>query len=219
MTIDAPLLAFAALQTRPAVDGRLLDAGCGVGVIGLVFLLHRPRWSGTLLDLQPEMAALAAENAAASGVANAGAESGDLRDPAAAPGPFDLILCNPPYFSPAAHTRSPHAQKNLSKFELALRLRDLNGLLAPRLSPGGTAWLIIPEPRADELAEGPLAIVARRPVLHSPGAPAGRVLVALARRPLAVEPDPLVVYADAAMKKFTPELGAFLAGRGLPRAE
>src|SRR5258706_6844097 len=95
VTLDAPALVFAALQSEPPARGALLDAGCGVGTCGLAFLLHRPGWQLTGLELQPELAPLARDSAAASAIAGAEFIAGDLRAMTAAPGPFDLILCNP----------------------------------------------------------------------------------------------------------------------------
>lgn len=215
VTIDAPTLALAALELAPPASGTLLDAGCGVGTVGLAFLLHRPAWRGTLLELQPALAGLARDSAAASGAANAAVLAGDLRDPAAAPGPFDLILCNPPYFAAGANTLPENEQKRLAKFEVALTLAELPGLLAARLATGGRALCIVPWERRAALAGGPLAVRAVRPVLHASGEPPGRALVLLGGPPAAEDPAPLVLYADREAKRFTPALEQFLSGRGI----
>ncbi len=217
VTIDAPLLAFAALRETARSDGRLLDIGGGVGTCALAFLLHRPAWHGTLVEIQPEIAALARESAAASGIEPAEIITGDINSPRVAPGPFNLILSNPPYVTPEGHQMSPHQSKNLARFELSLTLRQLQTAIAVRLAPGGRACVIVPAQRAGEFADGPLAVAARTLIRHTPGGPATRVILALAHEGGAAACDnELVIYEDAAMKRYTPELAAFLAGEMIP---
>lgn len=217
VTIDAPLLVFAALRAAPEPAGRLLDIGCGVGSCGLAFLLHRPGWRAALAEIQPEAAALAGESAAASGIAGAAVIAGDINDPAVAPGPFDLILSNPPYVPPEGHQLSPVAGKNLARFELTLTLGTLQTAMAARLAPDGRALAIVPAARAGAFEGGPLAVAERTLVSHVPGAPAVRAVLELRRAGAgAARESRIAIYEDAAMKRYTPEFAAFLAGDLLP---
>ncbi len=227
VNVDAPLLAFVALGSASSIEhraagiaspaGRLLDIGCGVGTCGLAFLLHRPEWRGTLVEIQPDIAELARVSAAASGVARVAVIAGDILEPGVAPGPFDLILSNPPYVTPDGHQLSPNAGKNLARFELTLTLRQLQAAIKARLVPAGRAFVIVPAERAEEFTGGPLAVAARTFVHHAPGGPATWAILTLAHeRAAADEENHLVIYQDAAMKRYTPELAAFLAGEMIP---
>ena len=81
-------------QDFPA-DGRVLDMGCGSGVLGLTLAAERPGWSVTLADVSPDALALARENAEKIGVSNVEWAEGDLFT--ALDGGFDGIVANLPY--------------------------------------------------------------------------------------------------------------------------
>ena len=74
---------------------RVLDMGCGSGVLGLTLAAERPHWDLTLADVSPDALALARENAATLATANARIIHSDLFDAVA--GPFDGIVANLPY--------------------------------------------------------------------------------------------------------------------------
>ena len=207
VAIHAPLLAFVALREVPENTGRLLDIGCGVGICGLAFLLHRPAWRGELVEIQPDIAALARDCAAVSGVAHAEVIAGDITSSPVAPGPHDLIISNPPYVTPEGHQLSPHSGKNLARFELTLTLSQLQAAIADRLAPGGRAFVIVPVERAEEFTDGPLAVTHRTLIHHAPGKPAARVILALVHgRVETVEENHLVIYEDAArFRALSPE--------------
>ena len=64
--LDAILLAAAA----GAPVARLADVGAGVGAVGLALLQRWPAATGELIEIDPELAALAEENAALNGLAD-----------------------------------------------------------------------------------------------------------------------------------------------------
>jgi len=74
---------------------RVLDLGCGYGVLGIVTAARAPGARVTLVDVNPRAAALAAENARLNEVANAEVRCGDGCAPVANRR-FDLVLFNPP---------------------------------------------------------------------------------------------------------------------------
>jgi 16S rRNA (guanine1207-N2)-methyltransferase len=74
---------------------RILDLGCGYGVMGIVAAARAPRARVTLVDVNPRAVALASENIALNQVANADARAGDGCAVVAGE-QFDVILFNPP---------------------------------------------------------------------------------------------------------------------------
>ena len=74
---------------------RVLDMGCGSGVLGLTLAAERPAWDVTLADVSPDALALARENANLLGIGNARFVQSDLFS--AIDGTFDGIVANLPY--------------------------------------------------------------------------------------------------------------------------
>src|SRR5271166_4524842 len=62
---DAALLAAAARLA----EGRLIDVGAGVGAVGLAILSRSERAAADLIEIDPTLAGLAADNAARNGLA------------------------------------------------------------------------------------------------------------------------------------------------------
>ena len=79
----------------PAGAERILDLGCGYGVVGIVMAARAPEAHVTLVDINPRAVALAADNVRLNAVPNAVVRSGDGCTPGAGE-LFDLILLNPP---------------------------------------------------------------------------------------------------------------------------
>ncbi len=75
---------------------RILDMGCGSGVLGLTLAAEHPGAEVHLADLSPDALALARENAAALGIANASFAESDLFS-ALGDADYDLIVANLPY--------------------------------------------------------------------------------------------------------------------------
>ncbi len=74
---------------------RVLDMGCGSGVLGLTLAAAKPGWDVTLADVSPDALSLARENAAKLEISNAGFVESDLFS--AVDGAFDGIVANLPY--------------------------------------------------------------------------------------------------------------------------
>ena len=141
---DSETLVEAALAACPDKRAALqvLDLGTGTGALLLAVLTEFPAANGIGIDLKPEAAALAARNAERLGLAaRARFLAGDWA--AAIRGPFDLVLCNPPYIESAA---IPSLMPEVAQHEPASALdggadglaayrriiADLPRLLAPR---------------------------------------------------------------------------------------
>jgi release factor glutamine methyltransferase len=74
---------------------RVLDMGCGSGVLGLTLGAERPDWDVILADVSPDALALTRENAGRLEISNASFFESDLFS--AVDGPFDGIVANLPY--------------------------------------------------------------------------------------------------------------------------
>ncbi len=110
-------------STRPPAGGRVLDLGCGYGVIGLAVARHAPRARVTGVDVNERAVLLANENAAALGLADRfRALTPDRVDPGAT---YDEIWSNPPIRIGKA------------------ALHDLLLTWLPRLAPEGRGLLVV----------------------------------------------------------------------------
>ena len=81
------------MEVLPA--DRILDLGCGYGVVGIVAAKLAPEGHVTLIDINERAVALARENLKANDIANAEALQGSGFAPVAGR-VFDLIALNPP---------------------------------------------------------------------------------------------------------------------------
>ena len=94
--VEAALAAVAARRSR-ARTLRIADLGTGSGAILLALLTELPEAFGVGTDLDPAALALARGNARRIGLTRAAYVACDMA--AALRGPFDLIVCNPPYIA------------------------------------------------------------------------------------------------------------------------
>ena len=110
-------------ETEPPAPGRVLDLGCGYGVIGLAIAAAVPGATVTGIDVNERALLLARENAAALGVADR--FTACLPEEVPADAEFDEIWSNPPI--------------RIGKEAL----HDLLLTWLPRLAPGGRAVMVV----------------------------------------------------------------------------
>jgi tRNA1(Val) A37 N6-methylase TrmN6 len=224
---DAVLLA----ASCPAQPGEhVLDLGAGVGAAGLAVAARVSDIAVTLMEIDPDLAALAAQNAQLNGLAaRVKSVTLDTVAPARAfaaaglaPESVTRVLMNPPFNDPLRQKTSPDHRRRLAhaapRENLAAWIRTAARLLRPR----GTLSLIF---RADGLVDLGNALdavfgaVTVLPVYPKPDEPAVRILVRAtkaSRAPLVLLPG--LVLNDAAGHP-TPETEAVLrAGASLPLA-
>jgi tRNA1Val (adenine37-N6)-methyltransferase len=135
-------------------DGeRVLDLGTGSGILLLLLgHFHHPA-SLTGLEVQEDLAALAARNLADNGWGERGqVVHGDLRNPAALePGAFDVVVCNPPYYEAGrAHTSST-PERALARQSFTAELADVAACAARALAPEGRFCVVAPAAREGDL--------------------------------------------------------------------
>lgn len=107
---DAILLA-AATEARPG--DRVVDFGAGVGTAGLALARRVPGVRLSLVEIDPALAALARDNAAANAIAaetivlDVTADAQAFASNGLPPDSVDVVLMNPPFNDPARHRGSP----------------------------------------------------------------------------------------------------------------
>jgi len=213
--VDAALLA-AACDARPGQ--RVLEAGCGVGAALLAAAARRPGAVFTGVERDPAALALAKENIALNGMAEAvTAVGGDVAAGFRALGmaPFDAAMSNPPFFDDAGAIRGPHPAREgayLATDGVAVWIE----FMLKAVREGGSLTLIH---RADRLGDilGLLApkagSVRIRPVQPFADQPAKRVLVRAVKTgkaPLVLLPA--LILHDRSEAKHTPAAEAILRG-------
>lgn len=206
---DAILLAAA---TEASSGDHVIDFGSGVGAAGLAVAVRVPETSVTLIDNDPELVAIAAENILRNGLGErAEAIELDVAAPSDAfahagigPGSADRVLMNPPFNNPGRLNVSPDTTRAAAHVAPDGLLRDWIGAAAFVLHSAGTLTLIW---RADGLRDVLEALepifggIAVLPVHGRAGQPAIRVIVRAqkgTRAPLAIMPGLLL--NDAAGK-------------------
>jgi tRNA1(Val) A37 N6-methylase TrmN6 len=224
---DAVLLAAAC----PALPGEhVVDLGAGVGAAGLALAARAREIAVTLVEIDPDLVALATQNAQLNGLAarvksitlDAVAPARAFAAAGLVPESVARVLMNPPFNDPVWQQTSPDRRRSLAhvapREALATWIRTAARLLRPR----GTLTLIF---RADGLTDLMRALdadfgaVAILPVYPKPDEPAIRILVRAtkaSRAPLALLPG--LVLNDAGGHP-TPEAEAVLrAGASLALA-
>jgi tRNA1(Val) A37 N6-methylase TrmN6 len=202
---DAILLAAAA-GARPGEHA--VDLGAGVGAAGLALARRVEGVAVTLVEIDPALAALAADNVARNGLADrvravcldVGAPAAAFAAAGLAPGSAAHVLMNPPFNPP--QNPSPDHGRRTAHAASGGTLPQWLGAAARLLGPQGTITLIW---RADGLGEMLAALgegfggTALLPVYSKPGAPAIRVLaraVKGSRAPLSLLPGLVLTEMD-----------------------
>ena len=207
---DAVLLAdFAA----PRRHDRVCDLGTGTGIIPLLLYARKNTTSADAVEIQPDMADMAARSMAMNGLnEKIRVLPGDLRSirtllPHAR---YDLVTCNPPYGKAGGTLLNPDASKRLARHEESCAIEDVACAAAWLLQNGGRLCCVFPAARmialSDAMRKYRMAPKRIR-MVHSRVEKAAHLCLMegmLDARPgLIIEP-PLVIYDEN--NAYTPEL-------------
>lgn len=207
---DAVLLAdFAA----PRRHDRVCDLGTGTGIIPLLLYARENTISADAVEIQPDMADMAARSMAMNGLnEKIRVLPGDLRSirtllPHAR---YDLVTCNPPYGKAGGTLLNPDASKRLARHEESCAIEDVACAAAWLLQNGGRLCCVFPATRMIELSDAmrKYRMAPKRiRMVHSRVEKAAHLCLMegmLDARPgLIIEP-PLVIYDEN--NAYTPEL-------------
>ena len=171
---DSEFVVVEALAHLKGLEAPLaVDVGTGSGCLALACVHQHKTVQFVAIDVSPEALAVAQGNAEKLNLdARIEFRAGDLLEPVAADGPFDLILSNPPYIATQV---IPTLEPTVAKYEphLALDggpdgLRVVTRLIAqavPLLKPGGH---LILEIGSDQEAPVRALVEAQRDLAISP---------------------------------------------------
>lgn len=149
-SMDAVLLAHFA-EIRPA--DKVLDLGCGSGVISLLLAADEPSAQITGLELQPALAGRARRSIAMNGLSSqVKIVEGDLRALEDLPdgSGYDLVVANPPFWRVGEGVLSPNPERQMARHEVSATLMDFIRCGARALRLGGRLAIIN---RSDRLLE------------------------------------------------------------------
>lgn len=152
-SVDAVLAAHFCIVQAGA---RILDLGCGCGVISLILAFRHQdkdiRVTG--LELQPDLAMLTQDNILANHLDSVvSVVEGDLRrigdylDPES----FDLVVANPPYRHPETGRVSPTGQRARARHEIDANLENITEAAAFAVKNRGRAVFVYPANRTAAL--------------------------------------------------------------------
>jgi tRNA1(Val) A37 N6-methylase TrmN6 len=158
-SLDAVLLAH---FLRPGAGARVLDLGCGCGVIGLILCHRHPDLRLTGLELQPALAELARNNALSNNFQDRfTVEQGDLRGikKIMRPESYDMVVSNPPYHRTGSGRINREDECALARHELTADPYSVIAAAAFAVKNRGTAICIYP---AERLAAVTAAMMKKR---------------------------------------------------------
>jgi tRNA1(Val) A37 N6-methylase TrmN6 len=230
---DAIMLAAAVQVKGPGREpARVLELGCGVGPAMLCLAARLKNVQVTGVELQSDLVTLCRRNIEANGLTDRlVVKEGDIRSRIAgvAPGSFDHVFANPPYYDTGRHRVSPHAGRALARSEGArsegvrsevagsdagaAELSHWIAALLRHARSGGGVTLIHPADRLGDILAGlgaKAGAIRVIPLFSRAGQPAKRVIVRAikgSKAPLVLDPG---VVLHQAGNSYVPEIEAVL---------
>lgn len=202
--MDSVLLAC---WLRAANYSRILDVGCGSGLIALILAQRFPNAQINGIDIDADSLLDANENFRNSPWnGRLSAMHKDVREYQAEQS-FDLIVTNPPYFSESL--LPPETKRAGVRHDIHLSLAELLWSARRLLSAGGTFALVFPYERADELLNqaGDVGFYSKRIMYlrNKPGAQIKRIFVEFVLRKPETEVEKEYLFVRNAEGDYAPE--------------
>ncbi|WP_310600552.1 methyltransferase [Desulfobulbus sp.] len=150
-SVDAVL---AAHFVNPGADRRVLDLGCGCGVIGLILCFRYPDIVVEGLELQESLADLAEANGRSNGVGSRfSVRRGDVRAIAESVSPesVDVVVCNPPYGGRKTGRLNRDSQAASARHEVQGGIEDFVRAAAFAVKNRGQVVFVYPARRCNTL--------------------------------------------------------------------
>jgi len=144
-------------QIPPVCSGdRILDIGCGCGIIPVILGYYFPQSCITGVEIQTKLAEIALKNIINNkleqtvsiineDVINFNSECTN--------GPFDLILSNPPYKKHNTGRLNPDLQKAIARHEITMNIKSLAAKAETLLRHNGRFMIIFPSERLPDIEQ------------------------------------------------------------------
>ena len=143
-----------AAHIQPKGFQKIIDIGCGCGIITLILAARHPGIKITGVEIQNDLARFARENVMNNGLKNAihimheNIKNIDVSD---INGKADIIVSNPPYKKKDTGRLNPNSQKAIARHEIFLDI-DLLFLCSKKLlNSKGRLYIIFPAQRLSDL--------------------------------------------------------------------
>ena len=150
LSTDSVLLAHFA---QPIRAKKILDIGCGAGVLTVLLSHARPEAKVAGIDIQHDSAMLSRCNLQSNGFEPEAILEGDIRNfrELYQPGFFDLVISNPPYFPVKGGYNAPDDKRATARDERSCTMDDLCRAAGYLVKWGGTFTVVHRPERLSEL--------------------------------------------------------------------
>ena len=150
-SIDSILLSG---YIRPGKKDRLMDLGCGCGIISLMLACRFPALRLFGVEIQPALASLARKNVIENKMGDrVQIIESDMNalSPQISEGPVDIVFCNPPFGRSRSGRINPNMERALARHEIKVSLEGVIAVTRRMLRTGGRFFTVFPAERITDL--------------------------------------------------------------------
>ena len=144
-------------QIPPVCSGdRILDIGCGCGIIPVILGYCFPQSCITGVEIQSKLADIALKNIVNNKLEQTVSiinEDVINFNPESTNGPFDLVLSNPPYKKHNTGRLNPDLQKAIARHEISMNIKSLAAKAETLLRHNGRFMIIFPSERLPDIEQ------------------------------------------------------------------